>query len=316
MNIRIPKVVKRLSPSYYYHLATSMYWVNNQNFPTYINKRKGTKYIQTWHGTPLKKMLYDIEVIHGRDETYLNRVSSAIKHWDYLVSPSKYATERFRSAFNYSGEVLEEGYPRNDIFYQSNQEDTMRDLKTKLNIDPNKKVIIYAATFRDNQKSGKKFTFDLPIDYKNFHEKFGEKYVLLIRLHVVVSGKITIPEEYRESIINVSNFPDIQQLLVLSDVLITDYSSVFFDFLNTDKPILFYTHDLDDYRDNLRGFYLDFEKDAPGPICMSENELFDSLEQIEQVKEDYHHKYIEAKKRFCYLDDGVAASRIVEKVFV
>lgn len=314
-NYKDTKVIKRLSPSYYYHLATSRYWVNNQNFPTYIKKRKGTDYLQTWHGTPLKRMLHDIEEIQGRDETYLSRVSEAVSRWDYLVSPSRYATDCFKSAFKYDGSVLEEGYPRNDIFYNENQEDIISELRDKLNIDHNKKIILYAPTFRDNQTSGKRFTMDIPLDFEAFHERFGDEYVLLIRMHVVISKRLRISEEYRESIMNVSAYPDIQELMLLSDILITDYSSVFFDYLNTDKPILYYTYDLEEYRDNLRGFYLNFEQEAPGPLCLEENQLYDAITNIDKVQVDYQGKYQEAKNRYCYLDDGQAAKRIVKKVF-
>ena len=309
------RIIERLSPAYYYHLATSRYWINNQNFPTYIKKRRSTSYLQTWHGTPLKRMLHDIEEIQGRDETYLERVSSAVKSWDYLLSPSRYATESFKSAFRYAGPVIEEGYPRNDIFYRENSASQAQELKERLKIDPDKKVILYAMTFRDNQTAGNKFTIDLPIDFEKFHERLGDEYVLLIRLHVVISSKLKIPAEYKESIINVSSYPDIQELMLISDALVTDYSSVFFDFLNTDKPILFYTYDLEEYRDKLRGFYIDFEKDAPGPLCLTEDALYDSMAELDAVKETYQGKYNEAKRKFTYLDDGQASKRVIEKFF-
>lgn len=309
------KIVKRLSPSYYYHLATSRYWVNNQNFPTYIKKRKGTSYLQTWHGTPLKRMLHDIDEIQGRDETYLERVSQAVKSWDYLISPSNYASQCFRSAFQYTGPILEEGYPRNDIFYRDNNESSSEQLKERLKIDPNKKVILYAMTFRDNQTEGKGFKLDIPLEFEKFHERFGDDYVLLIRLHVVISNKLRIPAEYKDSIINVSSYPDIQELMMISDALITDYSSVFFDFLNTDKPILFYTYDLEEYRDKLRGFYIDFEKEAPGPLCLTEDSLYDAMEDLTKVRQAHNDKYVKARQRFCYLDDGNASKRVVDKFF-
>lgn len=314
-NYKDTRVIKRLSPSYYYHLATAGHWVNNQNFPTYIKKRKGTTFLQTWHGTPLKRMLHDIEEIQGRDETYLARVSEAVNRWDYLVSPSKYASDSFKSAFKYTGPILEVGYPRNDIFFRENPDSEIEQIRDKLNIEPGKKVILYAMTFRDNQTKAGRFTMDLALDLQRFHERFGDEYVLLIRMHVVISKRLRIPEEYRESIINVSAYPDIQELMLLSDILITDYSSVFFDYLNTNNPILFYTYDLEEYRDKLRGFYLDFEKDAPGPLCIEEDTLLDAITNIEQVQEEYRDKYQEAKNRFCYLDDGNAAQRVVDKVF-
>lgn len=119
--------VKRLSPEYYYYLSRAKYWINNQNFPHYITKSKSTIYIQTWHGTPLKKMLNDVDSFEGRDENYKNRVNHAIKYWDYLISPSPYASECFKTAFDFKKEILEVGYPRNDIFYSENVDNLERE---------------------------------------------------------------------------------------------------------------------------------------------------------------------------------------------
>ncbi|MDN6572416.1 MAG: CDP-glycerol glycerophosphotransferase family protein, partial [Staphylococcus equorum] len=183
------KVIKRLSPSYYKYLATSKYWVNNQNFPTYLTKPKQTQYLQTWHGTPLKKMQHDQDQIEGRDEGYLDRVTHAKNQWSALVSPSPYATHAFRSAFQYNGPVLELGYPRNDVFYEPNIYEKRESIRQKLNIAEDEKVILYAPTFRDNQKKGKKFTMKNKINFRIFERRLGEDYVLLIREHVVVASK-------------------------------------------------------------------------------------------------------------------------------
>ena len=258
--------VKRLSPQYFYYLIRAKYWVNNQNFPHYIKKREGQIYLQTWHGTPLKKMLHDIEQVHGRDEGYLERVSTAITQWDYLISPSEYATNAFKSAFKFEGNVLEIGYPRNDLFFHDDVEQKVRSLKNSLSLPQDKKVLLYAPTFRDNQAVGRnKFEFQLQMDIDRLKEALGDEYILLLKMHVVISKKIQIEEEHQDFVIDVSHYPDIQDLLLITDVLITDYSSVMFDFANTRKPMLFFTYDLDEYKNNIRGFYMDFEEEAQGP---------------------------------------------------
>lgn len=307
--------IKRLSPQYYYYLAKSKFWINNQNFPTYIEKRKQTTYLQTWHGTPLKKMLYDIENIHGRDESYLERVSNATKDWDYLISPSRYATNAFKSAFRYKGEVLEIGYPRNDIFYKNNVGEISNKIKNRLNIPSNKKVILYAPTFRDNQKENNKFVFSLNMDFEKLYEKLGEEYILLLRLHVIVKNKVNIPDEYKDFIYNVSNYPDIQELYLVSDILMTDYSSVMFDFANTGRPILFYTYDLEDYRDNLRGFYMNLEEEAPGPLLKNTDDIINSVLNIDELSNQYKNIYDTFKEKYCGLEDGLATERAVDHVF-
>ncbi len=308
--------IKRLSPQYFYYLAKSGYWVNNQNFPTHIKKRKGITYLQTWHGTPLKKMLFDIENIQGRSDDYLERVHSATQQWDYLVSPSSYATDSFRSAFKYNGIILEAGYPRNDLFYKTNRMESARKVKKRLGIPEDKKVILYAPTFRDNETTGKnKFVFDIKMDLQKMKERLGDEYIVLLRMHVVISNKLTIPEELRSFVYNVSSYPEIQELSLITDILITDYSSVMFDFANTGQPILYFTYDFEEYKNNIRGFYMDFEEEAPGPFVYNTEEIIDAVENIEQVKHNYHDKYQAFLDKYCYLEDGQASKRIVDQIF-
>jgi CDP-glycerol glycerophosphotransferase len=310
------KQIKRLSPQYFYYLAKSGYWVNNQNFPTYISKRKGTTYLQTWHGTPLKKMLFDIENIQGRSDDYLERVHGATRQWDYLVSPSSYATETFKSAFKYTGNIVEAGYPRNDVFYKPDQEDISGKVKSRLGLPKDKKVILYAPTFRDNETSGKnKFVFDIKMDLHQMKERLGDEYIILLRMHVIISNKLTIPEELSSFVYNVSSYPEIQELSLISDILITDYSSVMFDFANTNQPILYFTYDLEEYKNNIRGFYMEFEEEAPGPFVYNTEEIIESIENIEKVKLDYQDKYKAFLEKYCYLEDGQASKRIVDHVF-
>lgn len=310
------KKIKRLSPQYYFYLLRAGYWVNNQNFPTYIKKRPETTYLQTWHGTPLKKMLYDIEEVHGRSDDYVERVGTAVSNWDYLISPSPYASNAFRSAFRYEGEILETGYPRNDILYSDNKDKIRNRVINRLHIPKNKKVILYAPTFRDNQTSKKnKFLFDIELDLHKMREHLGNEYIILLRMHVVIQNKLNIEEELTDFVYNVSSYPDIQELLLISDILITDYSSVMFDFANTKKPMLFYTYDLEEYRDSIRGFYMDFEKEAPGPLLYTTDEIVENILNIEKVIGQFSDKYQLFNKKYCLLEDGNASNRVVNKVF-
>src|SRR5699024_537686 len=312
-DIERTKRIKRLSPSYYYYLARAKVWINNQNFPTYIKKRPGTTYLQTWHGTPLKKMLFDIENIMGRSEGYLERVSKAIGNWDYLVSPSEFSSEAFRSAFRYKRNIIEAGYPRNDLFYLDDTEERIKQIKYEINIPLNKKVILYAPTFRDNQTTKKnKFTFNLEMDLHKMMEKLGEDYIILIRMHVVVNSKIKIEAELSDFVWNVSNYPDMQNLLLISDVFITDYSSAMFDFANTKRPMLFFTYDYEIYKNEVRGFYLDFEKESPGPFVMNTDEIISSIQNINEINKKYEMKYKSFYEKYCKLEDGKASKRVVD----
>ncbi|MBS4218959.1 CDP-glycerol glycerophosphotransferase family protein [Bacillus sp. FJAT-49711] len=308
--------VQRLSPQYYYYLAKSKFWVNNQNFPTYIKKRPETVYVQTWHGTPLKKMLFDIRNIMGRSDDYLERVYSASKTWSYLISPSSYATKAFKSAFKYEGEVLEIGYPRNDLFYKKDANQLAKKIRHELNIPEDKKVILYAPTFRDNQTTAKnKFIFDIKMDLEKLKETIGDDYIILLRMHVAVTNRLTIDENIKDFVYDVSKYDDIQELYLISDILMTDYSSVMFDFANTKRPILFFTYDLEEYRDDIRGFYMDFINEAPGPFLRNTEDIIESVTNIKNIELEYKEKYKAFYEKYCKLEDGNASSRLVDKIF-
>jgi CDP-glycerol glycerophosphotransferase len=307
------KIIKRLSVEYYYYLATSKYWINNQNFPTYLTKRKETSYLQTWHGTPLKKMQHDQDIISGRTEGYLDRVTHAKDQWSALVSPSPYATKAFRSAFLYDGPVIEKGYPRNDIFNSENAKNIREHVRKTLNITEDKKVILYAPTFRDYEKHGKKFVMENEIDFEQFEEKLGDNYVLLMRQHVVVASKLKIPAEMRHNIINVSNYPSIQELMLASDMLVTDYSSVMFDYLNTNQPIYFFAYDLEKYLE-LRGVYFDFATEVPGPLVKTSDELLTAISNNDSYWEQYLESYKQFQNKFIPFD-GPNTSETVYKDF-
>lgn len=309
------QVVKRLSPAYFWYLARANYWITNQNLPFYMTRRRNAVYLQTWHGTPLKHMLHDLDEIHGRDAGYMERVDRAISQWTHLLSPSPYATEVMRSAFAYDGEVVEEGYPRNDVFFGNDLGDRTATVRDRLGLDPAAKVVLYAPTFRDNASNGKgRFTFQLPFDLEEFNRRFGTDTILLLRMHVLVANAIAIPPELRDRTIDVSRYPEIQELYLASDVLVTDYSSVFFDFAALGRPIVFYAYDLELYRDTLRGFYLDYLQEVPGPVVETPEEFFIALQRALDGDRQDQGRYDDFVRRFAPLDDGHAARRVVDRV--
>lgn len=309
--------IKRYSPSYFYYLARANVWINNQNFPPRLQKREDTTYIQAWHGTPLKKMLFDIDQVMGRTQGYVERISKAVKMWDYLLSPSDYATKAFRSAFKYKGQVIEAGYPRNDLFYQADKDAMVRKVKNRLIIPKNKKVILYAPTFRDNQSlKSNKFIFDLKMDLHKMKEALGDEYIVLLRMHVAITNKLKIDEELEDFVMNVSNYSEMQELLLITDILITDYSSTMFDYANTKRPMIFFTYDLELYRDQIRGFYMDFETEAPGPLVKTTEEIIYSIKHLQEMKHDYQEKYDKFYNKYCAKEDGHAAERIVNNLLI
>lgn len=307
-------VVKRLSPGYFWHLGRARYWVNNQNFPHYIRRRRSGVYLQTWHGTPLKRMLHDLDEVVGRDEGYVDRVTNAVAQWTTLLSPSPYATQAFRSAFRYDGEVLEAGYPRNDILCAPDSSALVEQVRQRLQLPDGKRVVLYAPTFRDDSKGQRGFSFELPFDLERFAEEMDDDVVLLLRMHVLIADRLTVPEHLRHRVVDASRYPDIQELYLVSDVLVTDYSSVFFDYALLRRPMVFHAYDLDNYRDQLRGFYLDYTAEVPGPITTTEDELYAALGTALATDAADRPEIDAFIARFAPHDDGHAAARAVDAV--
>lgn len=311
------KIIKRFSWEYFYYLATSEYWVNNQNFPYYIHKPKHTTFLQTWHGTPLKKMMNDVDSFSDKDAGYVPRMNKVNAQWDYLVSPSHYATERFESAFLPKAKILEVGYPRNDVFFLSDNEkgEILRQLRNMWGIN-NKKVILYAPTFRDDDKtSAGKQDFKLNLNIEAMYKALHEDYVVLFRQHAIVKTKLYIPDYFKDFFIDVSKFSDVQQLYLLADMCVTDYSSVMFDYAITKKPLLFYTYDYEDYKENLRGFYIDFEAEAPGPLLYDTDQLIDAVQHINQVEKNYESKYQQFYNKYGYIENGTSTKKVIDAVW-
>ncbi|WP_236637369.1 CDP-glycerol glycerophosphotransferase family protein [Exiguobacterium sp. SH3S2] len=308
--------VVRLSLKWVYFMSVSKIWISNSRLPNWLPKDKRTIYLQTWHGTPLKKLALDMNAVHmpgTNTDQYKASFKRESSKWDYLISPNRYSSEIFRSAFAFDKTMLEVGYPRNDLFYnQKKLQKVIVRVKNELNLPKEKKVILYAPTWRDQQNEGRgQYRLSLPLDFEKFVSKFGDDYVLLVRFHYLVSENLDL-SNVSPHVLDVSSYPDIAELYTISDVLITDYSSVMFDFAHLKRPMLFYVYDLEEYRDDIRGFYMNFTEEAPGPLMRTEEELYQTLEAIESVKAKYQNKLEKFNQRFCEYDNGNAAASVVE----
>lgn len=307
-------IVKRYSPEYFWYLARAKYWVSNQNMPNFIHRRRTGVYIQTWHGTPLKKMFLDINQIVGRDDGYVGRVSEATQQWSVLVSPNPYTTGIMRSAYAFDGPAVELGYPRNDVLLDESAEGRRRVVRQQLGLKDSDFVVLYAPTFRDDKPTTRgRFAFEWPFSPEQFESRFAATDVkLLIRAHVLISNKISVPED-SDVITDVTKYPDIQELYLAADMLVTDYSSVFFDFSLLRRPIGFYAYDLDAYRQELRGFYLDYDSELPGPILESIEDLYDAIDTAQETGTlEGSVPLADFVERFAFADDGHATERVVD----
>jgi CDP-glycerol glycerophosphotransferase len=234
--------------------------------------------------------------------------------WDYLLSPNTFTTGILKDAFRgFDGEILELGYPRNDALSAPDRDAVRARVRRELGIEDGRTAVLYAPTWRDDAVHERNSAgFALALDVDEFARRLGDDHVLLTRLHFLVAAQLG---QQGPCVRDVSDFEDIRELYLAADVLVTDYSSVMFDFAVTGKPILYYVYDLEFYRDELRGFYFDFEPEAPGPLCRTTGELLAALEDLEGVRRTYRDRYAAFQARYNHLDDGQASSRVVERVF-
>ena len=319
--ITIPgaEVKEYFSFSYFYYMSKAKYWIINCKMPDYIAKKEEQVYLQTWHGTPLKRLAHDIEA--AEDMTfYRSAVSFAqmtqsydidVARYNYMISPNRFCTEVFQSAFRIQRErLIETGYPRNDFICNTTKEEMER-LKEKYQLPKDKKIVLYAPTWRDNSYVASGYTFELKADFHKWKEILGEEYIVVFKPHYLIINTYEKDSSLQGFLYSIPAEADIRELYVISDMLITDYSSVFFDYAILKRPIYFYMYDIEEYANDLRGFYLDIHKDLPGDIYTNEDELLAAVKQDAYDETAYQAFY----ERFCSCEDGKAAKRVIDIVF-
>ncbi|MFD8785805.1 CDP-glycerol glycerophosphotransferase family protein [Kitasatospora sp. NPDC059599] len=309
--------VRIWSPEWYRALATCRYLVGNTHFPDFLERRPGQVVVQTWHGSLLKRIAHDVENPWLADHGYLEALDRETPQWSLLLSPSPFATPILRRAFRYAGEVLESGYPRNDVLARPDPR-TAADVRRRLGVPDGKRIVLYAPTWREDQRrdDGDGFRLDLRLDLDHARRLLGRDHVLLVRPHAHV--REPLPGTGDGFRYDCGDYPDPQELLLVADVLVTDYSSIMFDFAITGRPMYFFTYDLEHYRDTLRGFYFDFEPNAPGPLVPTSTGLLRALRELADSGAALPPGYAERYRRFraahCALDDGGAARRVVDRM--
>lgn len=276
------KSVKLHSFSYYYELFTSKYILSNTRltvdfFPV---KREGQVYLQTWHGTALKR----IEADMSNANTYYKIVKPDSEKIDLFIAGSKFMRQIYEKSFWYGGKVYETGTPRNDIFFGKHP-DVIKKVKSMLGISDNEKIILYAPTFRTNIDSFSCYDLDSIQFVQQVQKKWGGQWKFAIRLHpnLLTNENIRRMNALYPGAINASAYPDMQELLYATDILITDYSSSMFDFMYTMRPCFLYVKDKNEYD---RGFYMDIS-DLPFPSIKENSEIAECVSNVntQQYKE-------------------------------
>ncbi|MFE9422203.1 CDP-glycerol glycerophosphotransferase family protein [Kitasatospora sp. NPDC006697] len=307
------RALRQWSPEWFEAMATTKYLVTSAQLPDFFVVRPDQVVLQTWIGTPLKRIGHDFEKIWFIDSNYLKHLDREVPQWSKLVSGSSFASPVLRSAFKFEGELLETGYPHNDVLFSADREKRAAEVRRRLGLPEGKKVVLYAPTYREDRKRPQGgYQIDLRLDVAAARAALGEDQVLLVRPHANCFG--LVPEAGNGYVWDVSRYPDMADLLLVADVLVTDYSASVFDFVNTGRPVLFFTYDLEHYRDNLCGFTLDFEREAPGPLLRTSEELVEALGRVDQVAAEHRAAYDRFRERYADLDDGRAAARVVDNL--
>jgi CDP-glycerol glycerophosphotransferase len=296
------------SPEYVRHLAIAKYLINDTSFPVFFHKRKEQIYANIWHGTPLKTLGMDIKNRGLTDHRNIQRNFLAA---DYLVSPNRYTAEKLLTSHDietiYGGKVLDTGYPRVDLMYKADQEK----LRSQLTIKTDKKVILYAPTWRGQVGDEEDQSIQLLKDVEALNNQFNDNYIVLLKSHYFVSKYFS---EQGVAHLCVPDWIDSNELLSIVDILITDYSSIFFEFLSTGKPVIFYAADVREYEEE-RGLYLSMDE-LPGPLCKNLDAVVEQINHLDEMQTTYRDTYEQFTKTYCYHDDGQATSRFVETVLL
>lgn len=313
------KAIRYNSLSYFYYMCKAKYWIVNCKLPKHIQKKDNQVYLQTWHGTPLKRLAHDIVEVENQTfyrsgmsrqqmtDTYDNDVAK----YNYMIAPNEFSFQVFQSAFQINPErLIKTGYPRNDFLTNCTAE-KIQEVKEKFKIPKDKKVLLYAPTWRDNSFNTRGYTFELKANFHRWKEVLGQDYIVLFKPHYLIINKFEGDKSLDDFVISVDANADINDLYIISDLLVTDYSSVFFDYANLNRPMYFYMFDLEEYADELRGFYFDIYETMPGDIIQDEDQL---LQKIKEGSYDYQ-KLATFNAKFNAWQDGKASQRVIDWVF-
>ncbi|MDY4077586.1 MAG: CDP-glycerol glycerophosphotransferase family protein [Clostridium sp.] len=275
-----------------YELATAKVWIDNARKMYKTKKRSGQFYIQTWHGTyPIKKVENDTIETLGKE--YINYAKIDSKNADLFISNGKHMSDLYRKSFWYDGEILEKGCPKNDILIKK-PHDVYLKVKNNFNIEQDTKILLYAPTFR-NSESLEPYNLDYDNLLKVLKKKFGGNWVVLVRLHPNISMK-SKELKLKKNVYDATNYEDIQELLIASDILITDYSSTSSDYIFTGKPCFLFTTDFNEYL-NERELYVDINN-----ICFKKA---NNNEELFRIIEEFDYKKYNIQREKYMLDLGM-----------
>ena len=311
--IKNTQFVKRNSDDYLRLLASVQYLITNSTFQSFYTKKEGQIYINTWHGTPLKTMGFDIPDNPFASQNVLRNFLMA----DYLISPNAHTTKMYLQSYKldglYDGQILESGYPRIDLSFNVPVEEIYAKLQLAgVALDFNRKTILYTPTWKGQNLSNPTLDMEQMIaELSYIRQHVSNEYNFLVKVHPFVYPFVKDREELAG--ILVPDYYDANEMMAVTDILITDYSSIFFDFLATNKTILFYSWDKDLYSHD-RGMYFE-ESELPGPILSTVEEVVAAIDNLDEVEKAIAPNYMRMKEMMVPYDDGQATERYINAIF-
>ena len=321
--LAVASFVEHGSDDYYKTYASAKYFVSNSRLPNYITKKDNQVYVQTWHGSTFKKLGYDIRQegynVLSSKEFMREQYDKDAARYTYLISPSSFCSGTYRSGFNLAKNnphvtLIEEGYPRDD-YLVTRKGKSVAEIRKMIGIPESdkRKIVLYAPTWRDSDhKTGLGYVLDLPVDFDKLQRELQEDYIILFRAHYFIANRFDL-SKYQGFLYDVSGIDDINYLYVVSDVLVTDYSSVFYDYANLKRPIVFYMYDRKVFSESVRDFYLK-EEELPGPVVEDEDALVMALRGYKTGFEP-DERYLAFNERFNGLHHGDSSKKVVEAIF-
>lgn len=292
--------VKADTSEYFKAALSSKYWITCVNIERSLKfKKRNQIYLNTWHGIPIKTVGNEATGRHDYDFSYI----------DYFCISSDWEIDLYKKSFNVSvQQVLKSGLPRNDALYNISLEETNL-LKKKLGLPFDKKIILYAPTWRDSKDGGVSYSIKPPMDIVKWKEKLGEDFIILFRTHPYTNQLLGI--EFNDFVRDYTNYPKINDLMQVADILISDYSATIFDYSVLERPIISFAYDCDGYARE-RGFTMNLRTEMPGGICETEDSVIDRIKTMDYKKEC---SYVKEFKTKYTTYGGTATQMCVKKIF-
>jgi CDP-glycerol glycerophosphotransferase len=302
------------SREWYDVLARAGHLVTNIELERWFRRRPGQQLLQCFHGYPSKTMGLGLWRSRGLLPSHLEQqLDHTSRTWNALLTPDPAMDGYYREEYAYDGRILALGYPRDDVLVGPEAHDVRIDTRHRLGIAPGQRAVLYAPTWRDDLATNFRAAEAVHhLDVEQAAASLGDDYVLLLRGHRFMAATGT---STGSRVLDVTSYPEVNDLLLAADAAVLDYSSMRFDFALTGRPMVFLVPDLEDYATVKRGFLYDFAPTAPGPLARSSAEVVEALRDLDGVRERYRDDYARFNATYNRFQDGQAARRVVARFF-